>query len=559
MHGLARILCLTAVAPILVSACAAIPSGGPPATPVAVRTATVTPGSITGAIVYSGNVTSRNRVSVLPKIAGQITVLNVDVGSPVKKGDVIAELDHAALDAQVDQARAALAAAQAKLAQIQAGPRPETVAQAEANLRSAKAALAAIEQGGRPENVQAAQGNLDAAIAKLNGLKQGRAEMIAQARANLASAEARLQQLKDGPTADQIREAQLAVEQAKDAAYAADVQKDAACNPAAPQALCKAAQAAAFAAHTGVDQAQAHLKTLTDPPTATQLAQAQAAVDAARAQLAMAEQPGSASDIAAAAGAVEAARAQLALARAPYTSADLAKAQAAVDVAQQQLELARKPYTKQDEAAAQAAVQQAQAALEAALVARDQALIKAPIDGVVAQKLLSVGAMAAPTTPIVTIIDPHVDVTVNVDTQYANQIHPDQSATIIADVLGGKSIPARVTAVAPAVDPQTRTVMVRVTPTDPSAGLKDGMLVRVSLATATHQGVLTVPSTAVVNRGGQSQVFVVVNGIATPRTVSIGLSDGSRTEITSGLKAGDTIVVSGQDRLTDAQPVIVQP
>src|SRR5579875_462833 len=269
MHGLARILCLTAVAPILVSACAAIPSGGPPATPVAVRTATVTPGSITGAIVYSGNVTSRNRVSVLPKIAGQITVLNVDVGSPVKKGDVIAELDHAALDAQVDQARAALAAAQAKLAQIQAGPRPETVAQAEANLRSAKAALAAIEQGGRPENVQAAQGNLDAAIAKLNGLKQGRAEMIAQARANLASAEARLQQLKDGPTADQIREAQLAVEQAKDAAYAADVQKDAACNPAAPQARVKPPRAGPSARQPAADQLRPPLRPPTVPPPAT--------------------------------------------------------------------------------------------------------------------------------------------------------------------------------------------------------------------------------------------------------------------------------------------------
>lgn len=548
---------LALIVTALISGCVGTPAGQPPVTPVAVRTQTITPASISGTVVYSANVVSRDRVTVLPKVAGQITVLNVDVGSTVKKGDVIAELDHASLDAQVAQAQAAVAVANAKLATIEAGSRPETIAQAKANLKAAQETLKSMQAGGRVENVSAAEGSVAAAVAKLNSIEKGRDETIAQAKANLAAAQARLQQLKDGPTPQQIRAAELAVEQAKDAAFAADVQKDAACNPASPQALCKAAQAAADAAHTGVDQAQAQLNVLTSPPTETELAQAQAAVDAAQAQLDLAEHPGSASDIAAAQGAVQSARAQLALAKSPYSSADLAKAEAAVEVADQQLKLAEEPFTKQDEDAAKAAVQQAEAALEVATVARDAAIIKAPIDGVVSQKLLSVGSMAAPTTPIVTLIDPQVDVVVNVDVKYADDIHTDQPATIVADALPGRSIAGKVTTIAPAIDPQTRTLQVKVTPTDQKSGLKDGMLVQVSLATATHDGVIVVPSNAVVQRSGQPTVYVVADGKATPQAVQTGLTDGSKTEITSGLKAGQVIVVSGQDRLTTAQPVTI--
>ncbi len=548
---------LALAAAVLITGCAVTPAGQPPTTPVAVRTLTVAPASISGTVVYSANVVSRARVTVLPKVAGQITVLNVDVGSAVKKGDVLAELDHTSLDAQVAQAQAAVAVARAKLASIQAGSRPETIAQAKANLKAAQETLASMQQGGRAENISAAEGNLASAVARLNSLEKGRDEAIAQAKANLAAAQARLQQLKDGPTPQQIRAAELAVEQAKDAAFAADVQKDAACNPAAPQALCKAAQAAADAAHTGVDQAQAQLNVLTSPPTATQLAQAQAAVDAAQAQLDLAEHPGSSSDIAAAQGAVQSAKAQLALARSPYSSADLAKAEAAVEVADQQLKLAEKPYTKEDEDAAKAAVQQAEAALEAATVARDEAIIKSPIDGVVAQKPLSVGSMASPSTPILTLIDPRVDVVVNVDAKYASDIRAGQAATIVADALPGRSIAGKVATIAPAIDPQTRTLQVKVTPTDQDSGLKDGMLVQVSLATATHDGVIVVPNSAIVQRSGQQTVYVVANGKATPQAVQTGLTDGNRTEITSGLKAGQVIVISGQDRLTTAQPVTV--
>lgn len=553
-----RVFSLLLIAPILVAACAATPVGQAPVAPTTVTVAPATVGSVAGSAIYSGNAESRGKVSLLPRVAGQITVLNVDVGSAVKKGDVIAELEHAMQDAQISQAQAGVEAAQVRLATIKAGPRAENVAQAKANLQAAGENLLYMSTGGRPENVTAAQAAVNTAAAKVASLQYGRADTVAAAQANLQVAQSRLQDLKNGPTPERIHAAQVAIEQAKDATNAANATKDAACNPASPHAACQAAQAAAFTATTGIDQAIAQLNILTTPPTAEQLKQAQAAVDAAQAQVSQAQHPGSSNDVAAAQGAVQSAQAQLELAKSPFSSADLAKAQAAVDIAEQQVKLAQTPYTKQDEDAAKAAVDQADAALSLAKVARDQAIVTAPIDGVVAQKLLNVGSVAAPTTPIVVLIDPSIDVVVNADAAQSNALKVGDAATITADAIPGKTIPAKITLIAPVVDPQARSVQIKIMPTGPESGLKDGMLAQVTFVTGTHEGVVVVPSPAIVQRNGQTTVFVVADNVAKPMTVKPGLTDGTKTEIVSGLQTGQIVVVSGQDRLSTAQPVQIQ-
>lgn len=558
LGGLARAAAITISASMLIAACAPTPAGQAPPVLISVKTAPVESTNISGTVAYSGSVASRATVNLIPRAAGQITILNVDVGSVVKKGDVIAELDHAVQDAQVSQAEAGLAVAKAKLGTVEAGPRAELVAQAEANLTAARESFAALQQGGRVENVQAAQGNLDAALARLNSLQTGRAESIAQARANLQAAQARLQELKNGPTADQLHAAQLGVEQAKNAAYAADVQKDAACNPIYPKTGCDAAQAAAFAAHTGIEIAQSKLSALTAGPTAEQLQQAQAAVDAAQALVQIAEHPGSRTDLSAATAAVAAARAQVNLAKTPFSTADLAKAQAAVAVAEQQVKLAKAPFTRQDLDAAKAAVQQAEAAVALAKVAQDQAIVRAPIDGVISQKLLAVGALAQPATPIAVLVDPAVEVAVDLDAANLGGIQVGQAATITADSLTGQTINAKVSSIAPTIDPRTRAIRVKLTPTEVDSGLRDGLLVKVTLVTATHASALVVPASAIVQRNGQPTVFVLNGSTASPVTVTTGLTDGTNTEITNGLSKGQTIVISGQDNLTTAQTVTVQ-
>jgi HlyD family secretion protein len=111
----------------------------PPA--AVVRVSPVTVGPAQAAISYSGSVNAQDTVNVIPKVSGRLLQLNVDIGDRVKKGDVIARLDSDQPTAQLMQAYASLYSAQAKLAQMQEGPRAEQVGQAAASLANAKAKL----------------------------------------------------------------------------------------------------------------------------------------------------------------------------------------------------------------------------------------------------------------------------------------------------------------------------------------------------------------------------------------------------------------------------------
>ena len=469
-------------------------AAGPTATPrpVTVNLATVKRGDIQSTLNYSGSVQASTQVNVLPRISAPIEKLNVDVGSVVTAGDVIAVLDTSTLQPQVAQAQAALDAAQTRLDQLKAGPRAASVAQAQANLAVAEAKLAAIEDGPRPENV-------------------------AQAKANLDGARAKLAQLEAGPTPAQVKAAQLQVEQTKDSLYATQVQKDGNCNPHNPDYLCKSSQASADAAQTAVDQAQQQLTILTSPPTKDAIAQVQAAIDAAQ----------QAYD----------------LAKTPYTQHDVAQAQAAVQAAQAQLQLAQQPNTADDLKLAQIAVDQARAGLDQARLQIADGTVSAPIDGVISQKLLDTGAMASAQTPIVTIVSRSVDVEINVEEGKLGLVAGGQKASVLVPAYPGVPFAASIVGDPPTVDPKSRTALVRLSAVDPRGQLKPGMYAQVSVTIQPQKNVLVVPVSALVNDNGKTDVDLVKNGVVAVQPVTLGVQDTNNAEVTQGLSEGQTIVV----------------
>ncbi|MDP2953126.1 MAG: biotin/lipoyl-binding protein, partial [Chloroflexota bacterium] len=106
---------------LLAAACgaggpAASSSGTPSSLPPLVRVATVTQGGAPASFSYTGDVRPQAQVSIAAKMPGRLQEVKVDVGDSVKKGDLLAVLEHSALDAQVKQAEAAVALARAKLA-----------------------------------------------------------------------------------------------------------------------------------------------------------------------------------------------------------------------------------------------------------------------------------------------------------------------------------------------------------------------------------------------------------------------------------------------------------
>src|ERR1700736_2318575 len=130
-------------------------------------------GEIQQTIAYSGDVRAREQITVLPKASGRVQRVLVDVGTPVHAGDVLAELEQDSPEIQVLQSRANLAAAQAKLATIQAGAKPDDVAVAQEGLAQQQSRLAAMQAQGRAEDIAAAQAGLAAQTAKLSVLLNG--------------------------------------------------------------------------------------------------------------------------------------------------------------------------------------------------------------------------------------------------------------------------------------------------------------------------------------------------------------------------------------------------
>src|SRR3954468_3413907 len=147
---------------------------------VAVTGDVVRRGNIEQTLSYSGDLRASNQLSVLAKSTGRIERLLVDVGSKVKAGDTIAQLEQDSANVQLLQGRAALASAEAKLAQIRAGGKVEDVAAAQAALNQQQARLNSLRSGGTPNDVALAEAALEAQQAKLQLMEQGgREESVA--------------------------------------------------------------------------------------------------------------------------------------------------------------------------------------------------------------------------------------------------------------------------------------------------------------------------------------------------------------------------------------------
>lgn len=192
-----------------------------------VRSAVVQRGPMTVAVTASGRIEPEARLELAFDTPGRVAQVFVQEGDRVDPGEPLARLDTDQLELQVEQARAALASAEAQLAQLLAGPRTREIEEAEANLRAAAAQLSAAEAN----RDQVASGPAQAEIASARaGVAQARtAKEVAQdaydrieeegtrkeqanydlytAKQELAAAEAQLDDLMVGPSADALRAA----------------------------------------------------------------------------------------------------------------------------------------------------------------------------------------------------------------------------------------------------------------------------------------------------------------------------------------------------------------
>jgi RND family efflux transporter MFP subunit len=208
---------------------------------------------------------------------------------------------------------------------------------------------------------------------------------------------------------------------------------------------------------------------------------------------------------------------------------------------------------------AQGAVRQAEAAVATATSYRSYAQMPAPFDGHVVDRLAEVGDLAAPGRPLMKVEDARqLRLHVSLPESETATAATGTAVEVVVPSMPGTSWPGLVAEVVPAVDPATRTTLVKIDlPADPT--LRSGLFARARFAAGERQA-LRVPRGAVVERGGMRGVYVVEENRASFRLLVLAESAGDgHVEVLSGLAAGDHVVVSPPATLTEGAPVEVQP
>jgi cobalt-zinc-cadmium efflux system membrane fusion protein len=175
--------------------------------------------------------------------------------------------------------------------------------------------------------------------------------------------------------------------------------------------------------------------------------------------------------------------------------------------------------------------------------------VLAPIAGEAVERLVSPGqVIQAGATQVFTISNMgSVWVLANVYQKDLPYVHVGDSVTITADSYPGTEFHGKISYIAAALDPNTRTLQARIDVKNPQGRLKKDMYVIATVQAETIQNALTVPTSAVL-RDAENQPFIYVlsqNNAFARRAVTLGVSAGDNTQLISGVAPGDRVMGDG--------------
>jgi len=261
-------------------------------------------------------------------------------------------------------------------------------------------------------------------------------------------------------------------------------------------------------------------------------------------------------DVAREIAAVKTAQAQLKLRRQELARLERLRKSAAFNAARFEDKNQEMLQAQSEAAESQASLSSARANLELARINLRDADIRAPFAGVVSQRHTVAGAYLTAGESVVTLINDR-DLEIEADVP-AIRVGGLQPGTVVGfDLRDNRGLQAAVRAVVPSENPLTRTRTVRLIPdfSGVSSALATSQSVTLHVPTSAQREVTTVHKDAVLTRKGQNIVFVVIAGEAKIRPVKLGEAVGVRFQVSRGLKAGDVVVVRGNERLRPNQSV----
>ncbi len=187
-----------------------------------------------------------------------------------------------------------------------------------------------------------------------------------------------------------------------------------------------------------------------------------------------------------------------------------------------------------------------------------KAEIHAPFKGMLGLRKVSNGAYLKAGEDIVNLDDiGSLKLDFRVPEALLSKIAKDQDLNVRVDAYPKDTFSGKIFAIEPAIDAQTRTVLLRARVPNPEGKLKPGLFARVNLILERRGTALVVPEEAIVPKGNAFLVVKVVDGKAEFVPVKIGRRRPGEVEIVDGLKVNDTVITDGQIKLQPGAPVTV--
>jgi HlyD family secretion protein len=184
--------------------------------------------------------------------------------------------------------------------------------------------------------------------------------------------------------------------------------------------------------------------------------------------------------------------------------------------------------------------------------------IRAPFDGYIQKRLVSLGEFVKNQTPVMSVVrvDP-LKVTAEIPEKMAPWIQIGQPISLQVDAYPEKTITGKITRISPAVSTSTRAFPFEALVPNGNALLKPGTFARVHIESTKVDRVMTLSYAAIQYRYGVNRVFVVEGDRLSARELKVGERLGERIEIVSGLKGGEPVAVSDVEKLADGAKVTV--
>jgi RND family efflux transporter MFP subunit len=184
--------------------------------------------------------------------------------------------------------------------------------------------------------------------------------------------------------------------------------------------------------------------------------------------------------------------------------------------------------------------------------------ISAPISGIVTSRIVDMGDYVKKGTPVANIVDiAELKVKLNVGEKNVFQLKVGDPVEISTDVYPGVNFKGKISTISDKGD-EAHTYPVEISlPNSKEHPLKAGMFGTVIFNSSSKGDKLFIPRDALIGSVKDAQVFIIENGIAHLRNIVVGNTFDKSLEVLNGLKAGETVVVNGQNNLVDNYRVTV--